>query len=83
VATHQQVGAALHPAGNGDGVSAVAFSPHGRILATAAAAGAAQLWNIGFPSDLLPAVCAAAGTSLTPQQWHQYVQSVPYQNECP
>jgi WD40 repeat protein len=83
VATHQQIGTPLVAASNGDGVIGVAFSPDGRILATAAGYGAAQLWDTGFPSDLLRAVCAVAGTSLTPQQWHQYVQSAPYQKICP
>jgi len=43
---------------------------------------AAQLWDIGFPADLLRAVCAIPGSSLSPDQWHSYIPSRPYQPTC-
>jgi WD40 repeat protein len=86
VATHQQIGAsftAVSSLSTLDSVQAVAFSPDGSILVTGGGDGTARLWNVEFPADLLRAVCAVAGTSLTPQQWTLYGQSGPYQEICP
>jgi hypothetical protein len=61
----------------------MAVSPNGQLLATVGGYyDAAQLWDIGFPADLLPAVCAIPGSSLTPDQWHSYIPSRPYQPTC-
>ena len=83
VATHQQIGPNITPVGSSNPIFGVAFSPDGSILATAGADGTERLWDVGFPRNLLPAVCAIAGTSLTPEQWHSYIQSAPYQKICP
>jgi WD40 repeat protein/transcriptional regulator with XRE-family HTH domain len=77
IATHAQIGPPL-----GKQVSAVAFSPNGKTLATAGPDGT-QLWDISPPSNLLDAVCAIAGGSLTPQEWSTYIPSEPFQRVCP
>jgi WD40 repeat protein len=59
----------------------VDFSPDGKTLVTAG--GPIRLWNVAFPRDLLSAVCAIAGRSLTRQQWTIYVPSQPFQQACP
>ena len=80
VATHQEIGA---PITSGTGaVSAIAFSPDGRLLATADGDGTVQLINVAFPHDLVSAVCAIAGRSLTPEEWSTYVPNEPYQKIC-
>jgi WD40 repeat protein/transcriptional regulator with XRE-family HTH domain len=77
IATHAQIGPPL-----GNEVSAVAFSPDGKTLATAGADGT-QLWPISPPNNLLQAVCAIAGGSLTHQEWSTYIPSEPFQRVCP
>jgi WD40 repeat protein len=81
LATHAQIGPPL-----GNEVSAVAFSPNGKTLATVGADGT-QLWDISWdislPNNLLDAVCAIAGGSLTHREWSSYIPSEPFQRVCP
>ena len=77
IATHAQIGPPL-----GIEVSALAFSPDGKTLATAGPGGT-QLWPISPPNNLLDAVCAIAGGSLTRQEWSTYIPSEPFQRVCP
>ena len=79
IVTALAAGAAL---GTG-GVNAVAFSPDGKTLAISSFAGAAQMWNIAFPNDILKAVCTIAGRSLTRQEWNTYIPSEPFRRICP
>ena len=80
VATHAPIGP---PLATGTGpVDAVAFSPHGTTLATANVDGKVQLWDVALPSNLLKAVCAVAGRSLTRQEWSTYIQSEPFRRVC-
>ena len=77
IATHNPIGPPL-----GKEVSALAFSPNGKTLVTAGPGGT-QLWDISPPSNLLSAVCAIAGGSLTRQEWSTYIPSEPFQRVCP
>ena len=77
LATHAQIGPPL-----GNEVSALAFNPNGKTLATAGPGGT-QLWDISPPNNLLDAVCAIAGGSLTRQEWSTYIRSEPFQRVCP
>jgi len=77
IATHAQIGPPL-----GKEVSTVAFSPNGKTLVTAGPGGT-QLWDISPPNNLLDAVCAIAGGSLTPQEWSTYIPSEPFKRVCP
>jgi len=82
-ATFQEIGPAITLPGQSDGITGMAVSPNGQMLATVGGYhDAAQLWDIGFPADLLRAVCAIPGSSLSPDQWHSYIPSRPYQPTC-
>lgn len=80
VATHREIGAPI--TSDTGAVSAIAFSPDSRLLATADGDGTVQLIDVAFPHDLVSAVCAIAGRSLTPSEWRTYVSNEPYQKVC-
>ena len=80
IATGSQLGAPL-TLSTGGAPTVVDFSPDAKTLVTAG--GSIRLWNVAFPRDLLGAVCAIAGRSLTRQQWNTYVPSQPFQQACP
>ncbi|MFI6735119.1 hypothetical protein ACIBI9_19510 [Nonomuraea sp. NPDC050451] len=70
VATQLQIGPPLwHPVA----VRAVIFSPDGTKLATGDSDGRIRLWDVTPPSDPFRAVCAAAGRSLTADEWRRHL----------
>ena len=64
-------------------VYAAAFGPRGSTLATASGDGAARIWGVAFPANLLGAACGIAEVTLTRQQWAGYAGSQPFQQVCP
>jgi hypothetical protein len=64
-------------------VYAAAFAAGGSMLATAGGDGAARIWDVALPANLLRAACGLAGGSLTRQQWADYAGAEPYQQVCP
>jgi hypothetical protein len=84
VATLKEIGAPItadSDSGAGS-VNAGAFRPDGKTLATEGSDGTARLWDVGFPSNPLPTVCAIAGSSQTPEQWNFYFQTVLHRPIC-
>ena len=80
VATGEQIGV-LNP-GPGT-VSSVAFSPDGKTLAAADGNGPARLWDVAYLQDPASYLCASAAQFVTPAEWTDHVQGIPYQAVCP
>jgi len=81
-ATRQPLGISL-PAdtGPGGGVTAVAFSPDGKLLARAGADGAIQLWEVSLIANPYAALCTDSGRP-TRQDWDQYASGEPRPKIC-
>jgi WD40 repeat protein len=58
----------------------VAFSPHGDTLMTISDGGTIQLWNLDV-SYAINRICST--TTITGQQWRQYLPQLPYEPSCP
>jgi WD40 repeat protein len=69
--------------GHTGGVTDVAYGPDGASVATVGGDGAARLWNVRTPADLVAAACANAGRALTREEWENHVQEEEYRRTCP
>jgi WD40 repeat protein len=87
--TKQQIGPLLPNSGSPNVLTpasaSLVWSANGTTLAAVPGDGPAELWNVGYlvASETPSYLCKLAGHSLSPAQWKQYAQGVPYMSVCP
>jgi WD40 repeat protein len=77
------LGGPLHVSGGP--ISGLDFSSDGRTLATATQGGLVTLWDDMVWSDVASMqrrLCAVAGRSLSPREWHEFIPGKPYHATC-
>ncbi len=79
LATAQRIGDAL--TGYNDWVYSVSFSPSGNRLASGSSDGSVVLWDIN-PQTWIEKACAAAGRSLTNEEWETSFPGETYRETC-
>ena len=82
VATGHVVSIFAGHTGTIDGVTSVAFSSDGNTLASGEDGGTVTLWGIAYTANPAAYLCAA-GRTLSPAQWAQWIPQVGYQDICP
>ncbi|GAA0236490.1 TIR domain-containing protein [Cryptosporangium japonicum] len=82
LATRTQIGRPM--IAHRDTVSAVAFAPSGRWLMSASLDNRTQLWDVGYLSDPVAALCAVVRRPLSEVEWDRYGgKGVDFRAVCP
>lgn len=66
----------------GEGIVSLAFAPRGGTLYATSPHAPLQRYPV-TSSHAAAAICAGTATTLSPAQWHTYIQDAPYRDVCP